>query len=307
MEALVVSTAIVTVAEIGDKTQLLSFVLAAKLKRRSPIILGILVATLANHFLAGWVGVWLATLVSAATLRWIIAASFMAFGLWALRPDELEERALPAAGVFGTTAVTFFLVEMGDKTQLATMALAARYDALVSVVLGTTLGMMLANVPAVWMGEALAQHVNMKWMRWVAAALFLLLGALTLLAGDGRVRSGMATERLSGRGLPTTGSVVPSTTNRPPGSTRVGRQARNLYRFRAWTSADGSNHSFGVIYCASCVRDRWEAARLSGGGLLRPARRLPSSSCAPSATDPERAMGAAGTRGALDAAFHRVR
>jgi len=190
MEALLVSTAIVTVAEMGDKTQLLSFVLAAKLKRRPPIILGILVATLANHFLAGSVGAWLATLVSAATLRWIVAASFVAFGLWTLRPDELEERALPAAGVFGTTAVAFFLVEMGDKTQLATVALGARYNALVSVVLGTTLGMMLANVPAVWMGEVLAERVNMKWMRWVAAALFLLLGALTLLAGDGAVRSG---------------------------------------------------------------------------------------------------------------------
>jgi putative Ca2+/H+ antiporter (TMEM165/GDT1 family) len=168
---------------MGDKTQLLSFVLAARLKRRFPIVLGILVATLANHFLAGWIGAWLATLVSPTTLRWAIAASFVAFGLWALKPDEPREgRTLHGAGVFVTTLVAFFLVEMGDKTQLATVALAARYGSLVAVVTGTTLGMMIANVPAVWMGEALAHRVSMRWMRWVAAALFFVLGALTLLA-----------------------------------------------------------------------------------------------------------------------------
>lgn len=189
MEAFLVSTAIVALAEMGDKTQLLSFVLAAKLKRRVPIVLGILFATLANHFLAGWVGAWLANLVSPGVLKWIIAVSFFAFGAWALRPDELaEERKLRGAGVFLTTLIAFFLVEMGDKTQLATVALAARYDALVSVVLGTTLGMMIANVPAVWMGEALAHRVNMKWMRWVAAGLFVVLGVLTLLAGGAAVR-----------------------------------------------------------------------------------------------------------------------
>jgi putative Ca2+/H+ antiporter (TMEM165/GDT1 family) len=186
LEALFVSTSIVALAEMGDKTQLLSFVLAAKLKRPVPIVLGILFATLANHLLAGWIGAWLASLVSPTTLRWTIAASFVAFGLWALKPDELEEDTkLRGAGVFLTTLVAFFLVEMGDKTQLATVALAARYPSLVSVVLGTTLGMMIANVPAVWMGEALAHRVNMKWMRWVAAALFVLLGGLTLMAGDG--------------------------------------------------------------------------------------------------------------------------
>jgi len=184
MEAFLVSTSVVALAEMGDKTQLLSFVLAAKLKRRVPIVLGILVATLVNHFLAGWIGAWLATLVSPTTLRWTIAASFVAFGLWALKPDEVEEdRKLRGAGVFLTTLIAFFLVEMGDKTQLATVALAARYPSLVAVVMGTTLGMMIANVPAVWMGEALAHRVNMKWMRWVAAALFIALGALTLLAG----------------------------------------------------------------------------------------------------------------------------
>lgn len=184
LEALLISTSIVTLAEMGDKTQLLSFVLAAKLKRRLPIILGIFFATLANHFLAGYVGAWLASLVSAQTLTWIIALSFFAFGIWALKPDTLDDdQALRGTGVFVTTLIAFFLVEMGDKTQLATVALAARYESLASVVLGTTLGMMIANVPAVWMGEALAHRVNMKWMRGVAAALFMVLGALTLYAG----------------------------------------------------------------------------------------------------------------------------
>jgi len=181
-EALLFSTSVVALAEMGDKTQLLSFVLAAKLKRRVPIILGILVATLANHFLAGSLGVWLARLVSAETLRWIVALSFFAFALWALKPDTLDgERALPDAGVFVATLIAFFLVEMGDKTQLATVALAAHYDALVAVVLGTTLGMMIANVPAVWVGEALTRRVSMKAMRGVAAALFVVLGVLALL------------------------------------------------------------------------------------------------------------------------------
>jgi putative Ca2+/H+ antiporter (TMEM165/GDT1 family) len=185
LEALLVSTAVVALAEMGDKTQLLSFVLAARLKQRVPIVLGILVATLANHFLAGWIGAWLASLVSPATLKWVVAVSFFAFGLWALKPDELaEEQKLRGAGVFLTTLIAFFFVEMGDKTQLATVALAARYQPLVAVVSGTTLGMMLANVPAVWVGEALAKRINMKWMRWVAAGLFIVLGVVTLLAGE---------------------------------------------------------------------------------------------------------------------------
>ena len=191
MQAFLVSTAIVALAEMGDKTQLLSFVLAAKLKRPVPIILGILCATLANHFSAGWIGAWLASLVSPHTLRWKIAASFVAFGLWALKPDELDDqRTLAGTGVFLTTLVAFFLVEMGDKTQLATIALAARYQSLVSVVAGTTLGMMIANVPAVWMGEALTRRLDMRRMRWIAAALFLVLAVLTLLAGDDAVRVG---------------------------------------------------------------------------------------------------------------------
>ncbi len=184
MEALLVSTALVALAEMGDKTQLLSFVLAAKLKRPWPIIAGIFVATLANHFLAGWVGVWLARMLSPLALKWIIAASFFAFGLWALKPDTFDgEREYSDRSVFLTTLVAFFWVEMGDKTQLATVALAARFDALAAVVLGTTLGMLIANAPAVWIGEALAHRANLKAMRWIAAALFFLLGALTLYTG----------------------------------------------------------------------------------------------------------------------------
>jgi len=185
VEAFAISTALVALAEMGDKTQLLSFVLAAKLKRPWPIIAGIFLATLANHFLAGWVGAWLATLVSPSTLKWIIALSFFAFGLWALKPDTLDgEREYSGRSAFLTTLVAFFLVEMGDKTQLATVALAARFDSLAAVVMGTTLGMLLANAPAVWLGEVLAQKVDMKWMRRIAAALFVLLGVLTLLAGE---------------------------------------------------------------------------------------------------------------------------
>lgn len=183
MEALIVSTSIVALAEMGDKTQLLSFLLAAKLKHRMSIILGILFATLANHFLAGYVGSWIASLISPVTMRWIIAISFFVFGAWALKPDNLNENQnLGSASVFLTTLIAFFLVEMGDKTQLATVALAARYNSLVEVVVGTTLGMMIANVPAVWVGSTLTHRVNMKVMRWVAAGLFIVLGLLSLFA-----------------------------------------------------------------------------------------------------------------------------
>ena len=176
------STLLVTFAEMGDKTQLLAFVLAARLKKKLPIVLGILCATALNHTLAGWVGAWLARLVEPQVLRWVIAASFFAFALWALKPDEFDaSKDLSGASVFWTTTVAFFIVEMGDKTQLATIALAARYDALIAVVVGTTLGMMIANVPAVWLGEALASRVNFKLMRWIAAGLFALLGVLALV------------------------------------------------------------------------------------------------------------------------------
>lgn len=183
METLIMSTSIVAIAEMGDKTQLLSFVLATKFKNKLSIILGILFATLANHYAAGYVGAWLSGLVSPQTLRWIVALSFFAFGVWALVPDKLEEnRKLRGAGVFLTTLIAFFLVEMGDKTQLATIALAARYDSLATVVVGTTTGMMIANIPAVLIGDTLAHRINMKVMRWVAAGLFIVLGVLALFA-----------------------------------------------------------------------------------------------------------------------------
>jgi len=183
-EPFIVSTAIVALAEMGDKTQLLSFVLAARLRRRMPIVLGILVATLANHAFAASVGTWLARLVAPRTLTWTVGLSFVAFGLWTLRADApTEHRDRPGAGIFVTTVVAFFLAEMGAKTQLATVALAARYGSPVTVVAGATLGMMIANVPAVWMGDALADRVNMRLMRWGAAASFVALGVLTLLTG----------------------------------------------------------------------------------------------------------------------------
>lgn len=179
---LISSTLLVAAAEMGDKTQLLAFVLAARLKKKWPIVLGILCATLLNHALAGSVGAWLAQMFSPQTLKWIVAVSFFVFALWALKPDTLDApKALSGASVFWTTCVAFFWVEMGDKTQLATVALAARFDALVAVVMGTTLGMMIANVPAVWLGEALAARVNFALMRWLTAALFALLGVLALV------------------------------------------------------------------------------------------------------------------------------
>ena len=183
MEAFFLSTSVVALAEMGDKTQLLSFVLAAKLKHRMAIIIGIFFATLANHFFAGSVGAWLASLISPQTLKWVVAISFFAFGIWALRPDKLDDnQSLRGTSVFVTTLIAFFIVEMGDKTQLATIALAARYDSLTSVVMGTTLGMMIANVPAVWVGEKLTHRINMKVMHWIAAALFIVLGILALFA-----------------------------------------------------------------------------------------------------------------------------
>ena len=183
MEAFLTSTLLVVLAEIGDKTQLLSFVLAAKLRRPYPIMAGIFIATLLNHALAASVGTWLASLISAQALNWIVGLSFIGFGLWALKPDKLDgDPRILGAGVFVTTLIAFFLAEMGDKTQFATVALAAHYDALVLVVLGTTLGMMLANAPAVWIGEALAHRINMQWMRWFAAASFVLMGCWTLLS-----------------------------------------------------------------------------------------------------------------------------
>ena len=183
MEALLTSIVLVAVAEVGDKTQLLSFVLAAQLRKPWPIIGGIMLATLANHALAGWLGSLLAGWVPPTTLAWIVGLSFIGFGLWALHPDSLDDSPrMHRAGAFVTAFVAFFLAEMGDKTQFATVALAARFDSLALVVLGTTIGMMVANVPAVWIGEKLAVKIPMKTVRLVAAALFMVVGALTLLS-----------------------------------------------------------------------------------------------------------------------------
>ena len=181
MEAFLTATALVAIAEIGDKTQLLSFVLAARLRKPWAIIAGIFVATLLNHALAGSVGVWLAQLIAPHWLSWITGAVFIVFGLWALHPDSLDDDPkLHPAGAFVTAAIAFFIAEMGDKTQFATIALAAKYDALLWVVLGTTIGMMIANVPAVFFGEGIARRVPMRWVHALAALLFALLGVATL-------------------------------------------------------------------------------------------------------------------------------
>ena len=183
LEALLVSTGVVALAEIGDKTQLLALVLAAKYRKPKPIILGILCATLLNHALAGVVGAALAAAVSPTTLRWILGLSFIAMAVWTLIPDKYEEQHArpPRFGIFGTTVLAFFLLEMGDKTQIATVALAARYHSLPAVVAGTTLGMMLANVPAVLLGNAAATRLPMRLVHAVAAAIFLVMGVLVLL------------------------------------------------------------------------------------------------------------------------------
>ena len=182
MEVLFTSTLLVAVAEIGDKTQLLSFVLAARLRQPWAIIAGIFAATLANHALAGSLGAWLAHLAGPGVMQWVTGLLFIGFGLWALHPDALDgDPQIHRAGAFVTALVAFFLAEMGDKTQLATVALAARFDSLAAVVLGTTLGMMLANVPAVIIGGKLATRLPMQAIRYFAAALFMLTGVLTLL------------------------------------------------------------------------------------------------------------------------------
>lgn len=181
MEAFLTSTLLVAIAEIGDKTQLLSFVLAARLRKPGAIILGILAATLANHLLAASVGLWLSQFIPAWLLPWLTGLLFVGCGLWALHPDSLDDGPkLHRAGVFVTTLIVFFIAEMGDKTQLATVALAARFDALIVVTLGTTLGMMLANIPAVLIGEALAQKLPLGKIRIAAAAIFIVTGLLAI-------------------------------------------------------------------------------------------------------------------------------
>ena len=183
MEAFLLSTGIVALAEIGDKTQLLAFILAARYRKPTPIILGILIATLANHAVAGALGSWIASLISPTYLRWILGISFIAMAIWTLIPDKFDEKdvKLRRFGVFGTTLVAFFLAEMGDKTQIATVALAAQYAALWAVVAGTTLGMMIANVPAVFLGSRIAHRIPVRLVHAVAALIFALLGVATLL------------------------------------------------------------------------------------------------------------------------------
>lgn len=186
MEAFLVSTGIVALGEMGDKTQLLALILAARFRQPLPIIAGILVATLANHAAAGAVGGAVAALLGPDVLRWVIGLGFIAMAGWMLIPDEIDDDEAGVGnvtrfGVLGTTIVAFFLAEMGDKTQIATVALAARFPDLVAVVAGTTLGMMLANVPAVFLGDKVAKAVPMKLVHGVSAFIFLVLGVLTLL------------------------------------------------------------------------------------------------------------------------------
>lgn len=185
MEAFLISTGIVALAEMGDKTQLLALILAARFRKPWPIVAGILVATLANHAAAGALGAWIQTMVSPSTLRIVLGVSFLAMAVWMLIPDKMDDAEgdkAPRFGVFGTTLVLFFLAEIGDKTQIATVMLAARFDgALVAVVAGTTLGMMLANAPAVWLGEKLTQRVPVRAVHLVSAVIFAGLGIAALV------------------------------------------------------------------------------------------------------------------------------
>ena len=186
---LLISTGVVALAEIGDKTQLLSLMLAARYPKHAwPIVWGILLATLANHALAAYVGHWLATLLNPDLLRWILGIGFLALGAWLLIPDKLDEdqASKPAKGawaIFVLTTSLFFIAEMGDKTQIATIALGAKYDSVLSVTLGTTLGMMLANAPAVWLGQQFTKRLPIAWVHRIAATIFIVLGMATLLWG----------------------------------------------------------------------------------------------------------------------------
>lgn len=185
MESLFVSTGVIALAEIGDKTQLLAFLLAARFKKPPSIIAGIFLATLVNHGLAGALGAWITTVLSSDVLRWVLGLSFMSMALWTLIPDKIEQEETGIAqrfGVFGATLVTFFFAEMGDKTQVATVAMAAHYVTPLWVVAGTTLGMLIADVPAVFIGDKLAPKIPMKIVHTVAAVIFALLGMATLLS-----------------------------------------------------------------------------------------------------------------------------
>ncbi|MBK9347726.1 MAG: TMEM165/GDT1 family protein [Burkholderiales bacterium] len=184
MDAFLVSTGIVALAEMGDKTQLLALILAARFRRPWPIVLGIFTATVANHALAGALGAWVTTVLGPDVLRWVLGASFIAMALWMLVPDHMEDEETdnaPRLGVFGTTVLAFFLAEMGDKTQIATVMLAAQYQAWAWVVAGTTLGMMLANAPVVWLGDKMTQLVPLRVVHGVSGLIFLGLGVFALV------------------------------------------------------------------------------------------------------------------------------
>ena len=184
MESFLVSTGIVTLAEMGDKTQLLALLLAARFRKPWPIVGGIFVATVVNHALAGALGAWVTTWLGPDLLRWVLGGSFLGMAVWMLIPDKLDEGdadGTPRWGVFGTTLVVFFLAEMGDKTQIATVMLAAQYSDFAWVVAGTTLGMMLANAPVVWLGDRITRHVPLRLVHLVSALIFVVLGLATLI------------------------------------------------------------------------------------------------------------------------------
>ncbi len=185
MEAFLVSTGIVALAEMGDKTQLLALILALRFRKPWPIVAGILVATIANHAMAGALGVWVTTLLGPDVLRWVLGGSFIAMAIWMLIPDKLDDQdsgAGPRFGVFGTTVIAFFLAEMGDKTQIATVMLAAQYGVYAWVVAGTTLGMLLANAPVVWLGERVTRLVPIRLVHLSSALIFLGLGLWALIS-----------------------------------------------------------------------------------------------------------------------------
>ena len=190
MESFWVSTGVVALAEMGDKTQLLAFLLAARFKRPVPIIAGIFLATIVNHGLAGALGVWITTTLSPQIMRWVLGISFLAMAAWTLIPDKIENEKSSMTtrfGVFGATLVTFFLAEMGDKTQVATVAMAAHYQDAWKVVAGTTLGMMIADVPAVFLGDKLSAKLSLKWLHAAAALVFAALGVATLMGAGDRI------------------------------------------------------------------------------------------------------------------------
>ena len=195
MEAFLVSTGIVALAEMGDKTQLLSLVLAARFRKPWPIVWGILVATLINHGLAGALGSWVTTQLGPDALRWVLGGSFLAMAVWILVPDKLddeEQEKSPRFGIFATTVVAFFIAEMGDKTQVATVMLAAQFNSWFWVVAGTTLGMMLANAPVVWLGDAITRRVSLKWVHRISAVVFAVLGGLALWGGPANIEKNEA-------------------------------------------------------------------------------------------------------------------